>query len=178
MRPRTRGNPQNTCCISQHNFATRSKNHLNRLRNTEPKVVIGRCLAISWKVLGPDEGFAFAPKRKPYMWAVAVWYCMILCCVVLYGTLVYCMVLHPSVLHCTMQLYCTLGYAIMLPGRKSSFRAGFRPHSNRESLKAGRRADVDAFPIRMRPKSGPEARFPARKHHCVTQTAALYCNVW
>jgi hypothetical protein len=44
----------------------------------------------------------------------------------------------------------TLGYAIMLPGRKSGFRAGFRPDSDRENLKigpAGRRADVEAFPI-------------------------------
>ncbi len=29
-------------------------------------------------------------------------------------------------------------------------------------------ADFDAFPIRIRPKSGPEARFPARRHYCVT----------
>ncbi len=46
----------------------------------------------------------------------------------------------------------------------------------RESLKFGppadRRpegADSEAVPIRIPPKSGPEARFPARKHLCVTQ---------
>ncbi len=44
----------------------------------------------------------------------------------------------------------TLCYAIMLPGQKSGFRAGFRADSNGESLKEGR------------------ARFPARRHHCVT----------
>ncbi len=31
--------------------------------------------------------------------------------------------------------------------------------------KASRRADFDAFPTRIRPKSGPEVRFPARKHY-------------
>ncbi len=33
---------------------------------------------------------------------------------------------------------------------------------------AGRRADFDVCPTRIRPKSGREARFPARKHYCVT----------
>ncbi len=32
---------------------------------------------------------------------------------------------------------------------------------------AGRSADVDVFPNRIRPKSSPEGRFPARKHYCV-----------
>ncbi len=40
---------------------------------------------------------------------------------------------------------------VVLPGRKSGFRAGCRPDSNRESLKigpaAGRRADFETFPI-------------------------------
>ena len=31
----------------------------------------------------------------------------------------------------------TLGYALLLPGRKSGFRAGFKPDSNRESVKIG-----------------------------------------
>ncbi len=31
--------------------------------------------------------------------------------------------------------------------------------------KAGRRADLEALQIRIRPKSGPEAQFPARKHY-------------
>ncbi len=45
---------------------------------------------------------------------------------------------------------CTFGYAIMLPGRKSDFRAGFRLNSNLKNLKigapAGRRATFEAFP--------------------------------
>ncbi len=42
--------------------------------------------------------------------------------------------------------------------------------SNRPSGRpsAGRRADFEAFPSRVRPKSGPEARCPARKHYCIT----------
>ena len=58
----------------------------------------------------------------------------------------------------------TLCYAIVLPGRQSGVRLGFRPDSSRENLKistpAGRRADFEAFPIRLRPGSpisGPEA---------------------
>ena len=55
-------------------------------------------------------------------------------------------------------------YAIMLPGRKSGFRAGFRPDSNRESLKIGP-------PAGRRPAGGPiltasrleSGRNPARK---------------
>ncbi len=33
---------------------------------------------------------------------------------------------------------------------------------------AGRRADLGAIPVAVRPKSGPEGRFSARKHYCVT----------
>ncbi len=33
--------------------------------------------------------------------------------------------------------------------------------------KAGWRADFGSFLIAVRPKSGPEVRFPARKHYCV-----------
>ncbi len=65
----------------------------------------------------------------------------------------------------------TLCYAMVLSSRKSGFRAGLWPAPNRESLKtgppagrAGRRADFEAFQNRIRPKPGPEARFPARKH--------------
>ena len=61
----------------------------------------------------------------------------------------------------------------MLPGQNSGFRAGFRPVSLRENLKigppAGRRADSEAYPIRLRPKSDPEARFPGQSHYCVTE---------
>jgi hypothetical protein len=45
-----------------------------------------------------------------------------------------------------------------IPGRKSCFRAGFRPDSNRENFKiglpGGRRADVDAFMAGLRPGRG------------------------
>ncbi len=34
-----------------------------------------------------------------------------------------------------------------------------------QNPKAGRRADFEALPNRIRPKSGPEARFLARKHY-------------
>ncbi len=33
---------------------------------------------------------------------------------------------------------------------------------------AGRRANFGAFPVAVLPKSGPEGRFLARKHYCVT----------
>ncbi len=59
------------------------------------------------------------------------------------------------------------GTEINLPGWKSGFRAGnlIGKNLNRPSGRpsAGRRADVEAFPIRIRPKSGP-----ARKHYCIT----------
>ncbi len=61
------------------------------------------------------------------------------------------------------------GPEIGLPGRilaglltgKDRNRPSGRP-------KAGRRADVDALPEAVWPKSGPEGRFTARKHYCVT----------
>ncbi len=46
------------------------------------------------------------------------------------------------------------------PCRKSGFRAGFRAD--------GQRAAFEAFPTRIRPRSEPEARFPARRHYCAT----------
>ncbi len=65
----------------------------------------------------------------------------------------------------------TLCYAIVLPGRISDFWPGCRPDSNRESLKigpsTGRRPDFAAFPTRIRPKSGPAARFSGREHYCI-----------
>ena len=68
----------------------------------------------------------------------------------------------------------TLCYAIVLPGRKLAFWAGFWPDCHRERTEsgpaagrrpsAGRRADFGAFPVAVRPKirpgrpiSGPEA---------------------
>ena len=63
---------------------------------------------------------------------------------------------------------CTLCYAIARPGRRSGFRAGFRAGElqNRPSGRpsAGRRAVFKVFPIRIRLNSGPESRFPARRH--------------
>ncbi len=55
-------------------------------------------------------------------------------------------------------------YAIMLPGRQSGFRAGFRLESIREGLtiappKAGRTVDFDAFPIRIWPNLGRKHDF-------------------
>ncbi len=57
----------------------------------------------------------------------------------------------------------TLRYAIVLPGQKSGFRAGFRPDANRESIKIAPPA-AEACPIRIRPKSGLEDPFRARTH--------------
>ena len=61
------------------------------------------------------------------------------------------------------------GPEIGLPGR---ILAGLLPekHRNRPSGRpsAGRRADFGAFPVAVRPQSGPEGRFTARKHYCVT----------
>ncbi len=61
------------------------------------------------------------------------------------------------------------GPAIGLPGRIS---AGLLPgkHRHRPSgrPKAGRRVAFGVFPVAVRLKSGPEARFPARKRYCAT----------
>jgi hypothetical protein len=37
-----------------------------------------------------------------------------------------------------------------------------------DKRRIGRKADFRIFPVAVRPKSGPEGRFPARKHYCVT----------
>ncbi len=47
---------------------------------------------------------------------------------------------------------------------KASTRPSGRP-------KAGRRADFDIFPVRIRPASGPEARFLPQKHYCATYSS-------
>ncbi len=58
---------------------------------------------------------------------------------------------------------------ICLPGRISAgFLSGKLQHRPSGWPKAGRRPDFEAFPIRIRPKSGPEDRSPPRKHYCVT----------
>ncbi len=70
----------------------------------------------------------------------------------------------------------TLCHAMVLPGRKSVFRdsilAGMLPGSRRNCPSrwpnASGRADFGAFPVAVRPKSGPEGRLTARKHYCVT----------
>ncbi len=65
------------------------------------------------------------------------------------------------------------GPEIGLPGR---ILVGLPPGKDRNRPsgrpKAGRRADFDAFPVAVRPKSNPEGRFPARKHYCVTSNIA------
>ncbi len=59
------------------------------------------------------------------------------------------------------------GPEIGLPGR---ILAGLRlgKDRNRPSgrLSAGRRADFGAFPVAVRPNSGSDGRFPARKQYC------------
>ncbi len=61
------------------------------------------------------------------------------------------------------------GPEIGLPGR---ILAGLLPgkHRNRPSRRpsAGRRANLGALPVAVRPKSGPEGRCQTRKHCCVT----------
>ncbi len=65
-------------------------------------------------------------------------------------------------------------------GPESGFRAGFRPGRISAGFKSGkpqsrpsgrpssgRSANFEFFPIRIRLKSNPEARFPGRKHYCV-----------
>ncbi len=59
---------------------------------------------------------------------------------------------------------CTLCYAIMLQGRKSGFRAGFRPDSNRENIKIGPPADLRPAGVPILRLSRLESgRSPARK---------------
>jgi hypothetical protein len=53
---------------------------------------------------------------------------------------------HPS-----LRQVLTICYALVLSGRKSGFRAGFRPYSRRESLTIG-------FPAGFRPAEGPIAK--------------------
>ena len=63
------------------------------------------------------------------------------------------------------------GPEIGLPGR---ILAGLLPgkHRNWPSGRpsAGRRADFGAFPVAVRPKSGPEGRCTARKHYCLIRS--------
>ncbi len=60
----------------------------------------------------------------------------------------------------------TLCYAMVFPGRKSGFRAGLRLDSLGKTSESA--ADYEVFPMRIRPTSGPEVRFLARKQYCVT----------
>ncbi len=64
----------------------------------------------------------------------------------------------------------------MLPGRRSAFRAEFWPDCYRESTEvsplAGLRPAGGPISVLSR-KSGPEGRFPARRHYCVTWSTFL-----
>ncbi len=57
-------------------------------------------------------------------------------------------------------------------GLEIGLRAGFLPDCYREITEigapAGWRADLNFFPVAVRPKSGPECRFTARMHYCIT----------
>ncbi len=60
------------------------------------------------------------------------------------------------------------GPKIWFPGQISAGPSSEK-HQNRPSSrpKAGHKADVEASPTRIQPKSSPEAGFPDRKHYCV-----------
>ncbi len=61
------------------------------------------------------------------------------------------------------------GKEISIPCRISvGFSSGKPQNRSSGRLSAGRRTDSVAFPTRIRPKSSPEARLPARRHYCVT----------
>ncbi len=69
---------------------------------------------------------------------------------------------------------CAAGPEIGLPGRiLAELLEG--KHRNRPCGRpsANRRADFGVFPVAVRPKSGPEGRFPARKHYCVTYSMCI-----
>ncbi len=60
------------------------------------------------------------------------------------------------------------GLEIGLPAQISAgFYSGKSQNRSSGRPSAGRRADFDAFPTGIRPKSNLEARFPARKHYSV-----------
>ena len=52
-----------------------------------------------------------------------------------------------------------LCYAILLPGRKPVFQAGFRPDSDRESFEIGQRAHSEAFRLESDRKSARKSDF-------------------
>ncbi len=58
-------------------------------------------------------------------------------------------------------------YSIVLPGRKSGFRARFRPDSSRESFKSGPPRPAGGPILRVSRRTGPEARLPAQKDYRV-----------
>ncbi len=70
----------------------------------------------------------------------------------------------PGTRACPVLALC---YAIVLPGRTSGFRAGFRPESSRESLKIGPPAG-EVFLIGVWPNSARKLNFWPGKHYCVT----------
>ncbi len=70
-------------------------------------------------------------------------------------------------------VHTTLCYAIVLPDRKSGFRAELQQDYIREGFKIGPPAGLrpaggpifEVFKFGIRPEPGPEARLPARKHY-------------
>ncbi len=66
------------------------------------------------------------------------------------------------------------GSEVCLPGRISADNLSGKLQNRPAGWpKAGRRGDFDVFPNRVRPKSGPETRFQARKHYCATSGKSL-----
>ncbi len=79
------------------------------------------------------------------------------------------------------------GGPIVFPGRNSGFGAGIRQDSSRENIKigprTGRRADVEAFTTRIRPKSeaggpisGPEALLRNMGHIACKESEVDFLN--
>ena len=82
-----------------------------------------------------------------------------------------------------------LCYQIVMPGRKSAFRAAFWPDCYRESFKSGP-PDVGAFPAAFRPEAGQEGRLHGLWHpiygrnyrqaklakHCTSTGFGELCN--
>ncbi len=62
----------------------------------------------------------------------------------------------------------TTGAATRRRGTAADPALGSGPGLGSVGPKAGQRADFEGIPARIRPKSGPEDQFPARKRYCVT----------
>jgi hypothetical protein len=55
------------------------------------------------------------------------------------------------------------------PGIFGLVSSGLEADMNLKSTIPGRRADFEALPLKIRLKAWPEARFPTRRHYCVTE---------